>query len=518
MSEAEKAKMASTIIKWHNKGLLMGPYPTNHSISNKCRINPVFGVDKPDGSVRPVVNYSKTLGEHSLNELLEPKLCTVEYIQRKEIVYTIKQMGIGALMWALDLEDGYFNLKVNEAVTKSMAFSFMGLIFVPMMLLFGLSSAPKLFTDFMWFVVTAIRFACKSTAWTNINSNVFQQRFFRKCATMKYQFGAVSIPLIMYYLDDIFGVQRPSLAWLQYETTKAVLKFLGLSAKESKSRPPSTKQIILGLQYDSILQQVSIPIDKVQKYTALARYILDQKTVTKRLLFSLSGKVRYSALQCRPLAAFARGLEIHGHKRNMGWNSHIHISRRIKKDILFIIEALHYLRDNGISFDDILAPDNRHDYTAFTDASGKEGIGGFIEIDNAPHFQVHWNEITDYNKNDIMWEEMVAIAVLIEENIDLLKNKKLHLWSDNEPAVWMLIKWKATLHRPDLHKLIRKIAKLCIFNNITPWWDHIEGKRNITADRLSRFHPKPFQFTSVRPALKPLAARKTLQKFVDLCA
>ena len=98
MTLEEKCKMAQTILKWHKKGYLMGPYPKAHPIAKECRINPVFCVPKPDGSVRPVVNYSKKLDGNSLNDLLTPEWCTVEYIQLREIVYTIKQMGAGAMM------------------------------------------------------------------------------------------------------------------------------------------------------------------------------------------------------------------------------------------------------------------------------------------------------------------------------------------------------------------------------------------------------------------------------------
>ena len=142
MDHQSKCKMAQTILKWYRKGYLMGPYPNAHPINDECRINPVFCVPKPDGSVRPVVNYSKVINGRSLNELLDPTLCTVEYIQFKEIVYTIKQVGVGAMVWAKDLEDGYFNIKIKPSQTKSIAFQFAGLLFIPMVLVFGLSSAP----------------------------------------------------------------------------------------------------------------------------------------------------------------------------------------------------------------------------------------------------------------------------------------------------------------------------------------------------------------------------------------
>ena len=96
--------MAETILKCPEKGCLTGPYPQPHSIANECRINPVFCVPKPDGSVRPVVNYSKQMKGSSLNDTLYPEWCTVEYIQLSEIVYTMKQMRERAMMWVKGLQ------------------------------------------------------------------------------------------------------------------------------------------------------------------------------------------------------------------------------------------------------------------------------------------------------------------------------------------------------------------------------------------------------------------------------
>ena len=209
---------------------------------------------------------------------------------------------------------------------------------------------------------------------------------------------------------------------------------------------------------------------------------------------------------------------MHGHHLN-GWNLHINMSSRLKKDIKLIMAGLQHNQQYGKSFDFILKPRRCFDLTAYTDASGAIGIGGYVAIPDAPYFQVNWNEIRDPIDTDINWKEMVAICVLIETNLDLFKGKCIQIWSDNEPVVWMLIKWRAPLERKDLQHILRRIARLCIFNNIIPWWDHIEGKRNIVADRLSRFQPNPFESATVTPATKPLSrARQCLQECVDLCA
>ena len=519
MDNISKCKMATTILKWHSKNYLMGPFDPSDPIAKECRINPVFCVPKPDNTVRPVVNYSKKIHGTSLNDFLDPEWCTVEYIKLKEIVYTIYQVGQGAMLWAKDLEDGYFNIKVEPTQAKSMAFIFAGLLFIPMVMIFGLSSAPLIFTIFMWYVVSAIRLADRELMWKYMPMAQFENKYFQTDADAYPDVSGqyIYFPLIMYYLDDIFGVQTPDKVQQQYKLAGQILKYLGLSAKESKDRPPNTVQKILGLLFDTVKQEVRIPIEKVKKYVTFARSLMQRASVTKKQLFSLTGKARHVSVQCHALSAFARGVEIHGHKYSK-WHHHVKMTNRLKCDINLLIDGIRYIQDKGISFEFILKPRDQFDLTAYTDASGSIGIGGFVEINNAPFFQVNWDEVEDTTDKDIQWKELVAICVLFEINVDLFRGKCVHVLCDNISVIYMLIKWRADLHRKDLQHLLRRIARLCIFNDILPYWDHIDGVKNVTADRLSRCHHAPFEHSTVSPGKLSTSARVHLQKCIDLCA
>ena len=447
MDEISNCKIAQTILKWHDRKYLMGPYSSSDPIVKTCRVNPIFCVPKPDDTVRPVVNYSKEINGTSLNDLLDPDWCSVEYIKLKEIVYTVSQVGPGAMIWTKDLEDGYFNIKVHPDQAKCMAFMFAGLLFIPMILMFGLSSAPLIFTIFMWYVVMAIRLVDHDIMWKLLPIAQFEKQYFQTDADFypdrsgKY----IYFPLVMYYLDDIFGVQTPDKVHRQYALAGQILKYLGLSTKASKDRPPNTVQKILGLIFDTIKQEIRIPRDKVRKYVKYAYSLMARKRVTKTELFSLTGKARHASVQCHALSSF-------------------------------------------------------------------------VEINNAPYFQVRWDDIDDTTDRDIQWQELVAICVLFETNLELFRGKCVHILCDNESVVWMLIKWRADLNRPDLQHLLRRIARFCIFNDILPYWDHIDGVKNITADRLSRFHHSPFEQAKVSPGKLSNSARSCLQKCADLCS
>ena len=61
-----------------------------------------------------------------------------------------------ALVMAMDLDEGYYNCRVRPDQIWLLAFTFAGFIFIPMVLAMGLSSAPLIFTIFMYYVIKRI--------------------------------------------------------------------------------------------------------------------------------------------------------------------------------------------------------------------------------------------------------------------------------------------------------------------------------------------------------------------------
>ena len=98
----------------------------------------------------------------------------------------------------------------------------------------------------------------------------------------------------------------------------------------------------------------------------------------------------------------------------MKCDQQINMSNPFKCDILLIIDGLQILRHSGTSFEFILHPADCVEIKAFCDASSKVGIGGFVDVPNAPYFQVKWEDVEVVTKRDIQWREMVAIVVLIQ--------------------------------------------------------------------------------------------------------
>ena len=199
----------------------------------------------------------------------------------------------------------------------------------------------------------------------------------------------------------------------------------------------------------------------------------------------------------RCLASFARGVERHFSTvmagKFVGWEHRLRCKGTIARDIELLKAAVQFCAQHNTPWSHIIRRPDDSEFSVYTDAAGKHGgIGGYIHLPEAPHFQIHWNEVETLAHCDIVWKEMVAIFCMIRAQLQDLSGHHITFWCDNKPAVWMLIKGRAAFHRPDLQHLVREIHRLCIFGRITPWWDHIPGDDNKTADRLSRFLSAPF--------------------------
>ncbi len=138
------AGLSKILLKWHSKSQILGPFSKKEAARRNLIVNPIHGVPKPDGSVRPVINNSYPKRQYHLSvngHIIEP-LKTVQYPSLRSIVTNIDREGKGAWVWSRDLEDGYFNCIVKEQQCRFLAFEWADRVWIPTVMVFGLSSAP----------------------------------------------------------------------------------------------------------------------------------------------------------------------------------------------------------------------------------------------------------------------------------------------------------------------------------------------------------------------------------------
>ena len=516
----DKIGIGTQLNKWLSKGTVMGPLCDSIISTKNVTINRLFGVPKPNGDTRPILDLSdKTDTGFSVNDCLFERVCTVEYAQTREVVEIVQALGKNAWLWAKDLEDGYYNVSIFESDIYNLGFSFENEKYVFMRLPMGLSSSPHIFTEFMHFPLWAIKNDKPELYYINIPSNNFNPNNFRNDSDIKYDpyTDTYRIAVIFYYLDDILGGHIDEKeAKEQYKHSEEILIKLNLKTKTVKGKPPKQIQKWLGKMYDTINQWIKLPTEKVEKYIKSMRELINKKTVTQRELLSHIGRTRHMGSIYRPLSAFARNLEVWAYSV-VGLYTHINIKNALREDLKLCVWAMLEANKYGVSFEFFLKPMDNPDITLYTDASLLIGIGGIS--DKGHWFKNMWTDITLHNMEyrDIIWKELCAVFVFVHALRHHLKQKVVHIYTDNEPVKFMLISMRSKLYRPDLQILINKICKYSIKYQFHLWIEHIPGKNNIIPDALSRNFVNPFKSDNHTIYNKQINTTDSLQYASNLC-
>ncbi|MCP4910588.1 MAG: hypothetical protein GY907_07760, partial [Bacteroidetes bacterium] len=381
----------------------------------------------------------------------------------------------------------------------------------------GLSSSPKIFTDFMHFPIWAIKHDKPALYYQQVHPSLINLKDFRKDSDIIYDPSRDRYYManIFYYMDDILGGHlKKKTAWKQFEHSEKILKKLGLPTKAAKARFPDQCQKWLGKIYDTNKQWIKLESEKVEKYCAYMRTLIQRKWITKRELLSVIGRTRHMASIYRSLSAFARSLEIFA----CSWtvlDEYVKMTKYLKRDLELCIWAMKRADEYGVSFDFYLQPINKPDVICYTDASAI-GIGGITN--RGQWFQNKWSDIyfPGEQNRDNLWRELCAVFVVIASLRKMLRHKIIHVYTDNEPVKWMLISMRSKLYRPDLQYLINRICRWAIKFEFNLWIEHIPGVDNVIADALSRYKSQPFGNLTSKYTYK-LDSAPELQFGASLC-
>ena len=126
-------------------GRVMGPFHAQ-DISPPVHISRFGVIPKKhrENSWRLIVDLSAS-DTQSVNDGIQPELCSLEYTKIGKAVKTINRMGPGTLIAKIDIKSAYRIVPVHPADRHLLGMEWKGAIYIDSALPFGLRSAPQIF-------------------------------------------------------------------------------------------------------------------------------------------------------------------------------------------------------------------------------------------------------------------------------------------------------------------------------------------------------------------------------------
>ena len=140
-----KLKVTQAIIKEIQRKHTSGPFKECPIPQLHC--SPIGATDKPDGSIRLVMDLSQPEGL-SINEGIDKTTFSVQYTHFDEATKLVRIAGKDCFMCKVDIKHAFRLLPVHPSEWKLLGYVWEGLYFVDTRLPFGLRSSSKIFNDF----------------------------------------------------------------------------------------------------------------------------------------------------------------------------------------------------------------------------------------------------------------------------------------------------------------------------------------------------------------------------------
>ena len=395
------------------------------------------------GEWRLIVDLSHPAGT-SVNDGIEPELCTVNYTSVDVAVRMIRMRGLGTLMAKVDVESAYRIIPVHPTDRLLLGMVWKGKLYIDSALPFGLRSAPKIFNS----VADAFQWILESQGVE-----------------------------VIHYLDDflIFGSPRSQECRQGLETTVNLCARLGIPIAGHKMEGPTCKLTFLGIELDSEAGILRLPAEKLQRLQREIRWWTGRSSCTKRDLLSLIGQLQHACCVVRPGRTFLRRM-IGLAKVARELHHRLRLNKGFKSDLLWW--ACFLPTWNGISM--MAGAPRRHDVTLTSDTSGLWGCGAFSSM--GEWFQVEWP--ASWIKLHITIKELLPVVVGVAMWGSKWRGKTIICNCDNAAVVAILNSGSSKDERA--MQLLRSLFLFMASYDVSGFGEHIPGVENGPADSLSR--------------------------------
>ena len=436
-------------------GRVAGPF--NRVPLKNLQISPIGIVPKKSpGDYRLIHHLSYPSGK-SINDFIDPKICSVQYTDFDEAVFMIQDLGKNCWLFKMDIKSAFRLLPIHPCDFELLGFSFNDKFYFDKCAAFGCSISPKLFETFSTFL-----------------EHVSKARLPNK--------------KLLHYLDDFLGGHRSKEGCMTNMRIFAeTMHELGVPLADEKTEGPSHVLVYLGLELDSIEMVVRIPKEKMQEVVEKINSVIGRQKVSLKIMQSLIGSLNFC---CRAITVgrpFCRRLinATCGVKRS---HHYVRITQEMKRDLRMWLNF--FQNFNGVSvFHDRFWISN-DDFQLYTDSSGGVGFGIWF---NGHWCQEKWPSdwVQKGLTKNITLLELFPIVVATVVYGNYMTNRKIRFHCDNMAAVCVLNSMSSKSRQ--VLALLRILTMQGIFNNCLVKADHIDGCKNDVADALSRFQYERFR-------------------------
>ena len=471
--EIVKQKIQSEL----QQGRIAGPFPTR-PIST-LRVSPIGLVEKKTpGEFRLIHHLSFPEGD-SVNDCIDPALCSVHYTSFDEAIHMIQDMGRGCLMAKTDVKSAFRLLPIRISEFDQLGFKFEDKYYFDKSMPFGCSISCATWEK----VATFLEFVIKQKS---------------------------LVGNVKHYVDDFLFAGKAKTSHC-----KSILQCffdctakLGVPIALDKTEGPKTSIVYLGLEIDSVEMVVRMPMPKVQEIISKIRFVRAQKKITLQRMQQLIGVLNFATRVVVPGRPFLRRLI----NSTCGLTKpfhHLRVTKSVKQDLdMWLMFFENY---NGVSvFHDRFWVSNE-DVELFTDSAAGQGLGFGAVYGHKWTYGIwpekwHLEGIT----KDITVLETFPILVSLVIWGPSLRNKKILFRSDNESVTYILN--TMTSRSEQIMILLRAITLQCMEHNIVIKSKHIPGKTNMLSDCLSRSKLQKFHELAPEADPQPVAVPNQLWK------
>lgn len=473
-ARSRPSAVSEAIAREVSRGHTAGPFPYPPYTPFRC--NPLGARDKPDGSVRLLLDLSQPEGL-SVNSHIDKASFAVHYTSMTDAVEKIFDAGPqGALLAKADLQHAFRLIPVRPDQRWLLGHYWDGAYYVDLRLPFGLRSACSIFNDLADLLAAATR----------------------------YHAGHDTVS---HYLDDFFfiGPADSAACELAYRTFLDLCHHCQIPVAPSKCSPPSTRLELLGCVIDTDAMTVSLPAAKLRALILLLSEVRRARTVRQRRLLSLVGKLIH-AVKCIPAGRsfFRRLLDTaHRVRRPHHW---VTLTPDTRRDINWWLSLLPGWNGSApLLHPHWTPPTHLH---LHTDAS-TVGHGGHCGPD---WFAQSWPAATLEWATSISWLEMIPILAACLLWGPRWGGLRVSMHCDNSGVVGAWQKGWSRDRR--LMSLIRQTLFVAATHSFDLQVIHVPGVENSAADALSRLQIDRFRQLHPSAAATPTLVPQSLTAFL----